>query len=53
MEFFGIAVDGGVVVFPITYIIGDLIVEFYGKKITKNIEYRSIWLDYYRFMLVM
>ena len=32
-NFFGIAVDGGVVVFPITYIIGDLIVEFYGKKI--------------------
>ena len=36
-NFFGIAVDGGVVVFPITYIIGDLIVEFYGKKIAKNI----------------
>lgn len=36
-DFFGIAVDGGVVVFPLTYIIGDLIVEFYGKKIAKNI----------------
>lgn len=36
-NFFGIAVDGGVVLFPITYIIGDLIVEFYGKKIAKNI----------------
>lgn len=36
-NFFGIAVDGGVVVFPLTYIIGDLIVEFYGKKIAKNI----------------
>lgn len=36
-DFFGIAVDGGVVVFPLTYIIGDLIVEFYGKKTAKNI----------------
>ena len=36
-DFFGIAVDGGVVVFPITYIIGDLIVEFYGKKTAKTI----------------
>lgn len=36
-NFFGIAVDGGIVVFPLMYIIGDLIVEFYGKKIAKNI----------------
>lgn len=36
-DFFGIAVDGGVVVFPLTYIIGDCIVEFYGKKIAKSI----------------
>ena len=34
---FGIAVDGGVIVFPLTYIIGDLTVEFYGKKIAKNV----------------
>lgn len=36
-DFFGIAVDGGVIVFPLTYIIGDLIVEFYGKKIAKSV----------------
>ena len=36
-NFFGIAVDGGVILFPITYILGDLIVEFYGKKIAKSI----------------
>lgn len=36
-DLFGIAVDGGVIVFPITYILGDLIVEFYGKKIAKII----------------
>lgn len=34
---FGIAVDGGVVVFPLTYIVGDLIVEFYGKKVARHI----------------
>lgn len=36
-NFFGIAVDGGIILFPLTYIIGDLIIEFYGKKIAKNI----------------
>lgn len=36
-NFFGIAVDGGVIVFPLSYIIGDLIVEFYGKKVAKDI----------------
>lgn len=36
-NFFGIAVDGGVVLFPLTYIIGDLMIEFYGKKIAKNV----------------
>ncbi|MFR6607619.1 MAG: queuosine precursor transporter [[Clostridium] innocuum] len=43
--FFGIAVDGGVVVFPITYIIGDLIVEFYGKKIAKNIILAGFFIN--------
>lgn len=36
-DFFGIAVDGGVVVLPLTYIIGDLIVECYGKKIADSV----------------
>lgn len=36
-DFFGIAVDGGIIVFPLTYIIGDLIVEFYGKTVAKHI----------------
>lgn len=36
-DLFGIAVDGGVIVFPLTYIIGDLIVEFYGKKVAKTV----------------
>lgn len=29
---FGIAVDGGLLVFPLTYIVGDLLVELYGRK---------------------
>lgn len=29
---FGIPVDGGIVMFPITYIIGDLLVEIYGQR---------------------
>lgn len=32
-NFFGIAVDGGIVLFPLSYIIGDLVVELYGKKL--------------------
>lgn len=36
-DFFGVAVDGGIAVFPLTYILSDLIVEFYGKHIAKHI----------------
>lgn len=44
-NFFGIAVDGGVVVFPITYILGDLIVEFYGKKTAKDIVFAGFFVN--------
>lgn len=44
-DFFGIAVDGGIVLFPLTYIIGDLIVEFYGKKIAKNIIFAGFLMN--------
>lgn len=40
-NFLGIAVDGGLIVFPLTYILGDLIVEFYGKKMAKSIIWAS------------
>lgn len=42
---FGIAVDGGVIVFPLTYIIGDLIIEFYGKKTAKNIIFAGFTVN--------
>lgn len=44
-NFFGIAVDGGVILFPLTYIIGDLIVEFYGKKIAKHIIFAGFLVN--------
>lgn len=31
-DLFGIPVDGGIVMFPITYILGDLLVEIYGRR---------------------
>ncbi len=33
----GIAVDGGLVLFPLTYILGDLIVELFGRKMAKTV----------------
>lgn len=44
-DFFGIAVDGGIIVFPLTYILGDLIIEFYGKQIAKQIIFAGFWLN--------
>ena len=44
-DLFGIAVDGGVVVFPLTYIIGDLIVEFYGRRIARNVILASFLVN--------
>lgn len=42
---FGIAVDGGILCFPISYILGDIIIEFYGKKIAKSVIFSSILLN--------
>lgn len=44
-DFFGIAVDGGLVAFPLTYIIGDLIVEFFGKKTSKDIIFAGFFIN--------
>jgi hypothetical protein len=42
---FGIAVDGGILCFPISYILGDVIIEFYGKKVAKSVIFSSILLN--------
>lgn len=41
----GIAVDGGVVLFPVTYIIGDLIVELFGQKTARTIIYAGFLVN--------
>ena len=41
----GIAVDGGLVLFPLTYILGDLIVEVFGKSTSKTIIYASFLVN--------
>ena len=38
---FGIAADGGLIIFPITYIIGDLVVALYGKEKANLIVFMS------------
>ena len=35
-DFFGIAVDGGIIIFPLSYIMGDVIVEIFGEKTARS-----------------
>ena len=41
----GVAVDGGLVLFPLTYILGDLIIEFFGLKISKSVVYSGFLIN--------
>ena len=34
---FGISVDGGLVIFPLSYVIGDIIMELFGRKIANRV----------------
>lgn len=45
IDFFGIAVDGGVVIFPISYIVGDVVVELFGKKQAKVVIWAGFGLN--------
>lgn len=36
-NFFGIPVDAGILLFPVSYIVGDLLVAFYGEKIANHV----------------
>lgn len=38
-NFCGIAVDGGIAIFPLSYIIGDVVMELYGKKIGDHVVF--------------
>lgn len=42
---FGIAVDGGLVIFPLSYILGDLIVELYGRKTARTVIWASFAIN--------
>lgn len=44
-NFFGLPVDGGIVIFPLSYIISDLVMEFFGKKTSKFIIYASFTIN--------
>lgn len=44
-NFCGIAVDGGIVCFPLTYIISDLCVEFFHKENAKKIIYAGFLVN--------
>lgn len=44
-DFFGVAVDGGVVIFPISYIVGDVVVELFGKKQAKTVIWAGFGLN--------
>lgn len=44
-DFFGIPVDGGIAIFPLTYIIGDLVVELYGKKLANYTIYVGFFIN--------
>lgn len=41
----GISVDGGLVLFPLTYILGDLTVELYGEKISRSVIWAGFALN--------
>lgn len=44
-DFCGIPVDGGIAIFPLTYIIGDVVVELYGKKHANMVLYMGFILN--------
>lgn len=37
----GIPVDGGLVLFPLSYVLGDLLVEIYGERTANNVAWAS------------
>ena len=50
-NFYGLAVDGGIVLFPISYVIGDVAVELYGKKEARRIIVGSFLINFIAMMI--
>ena len=44
-SFFGVAVDGGLIIFPLSYVLGDLVMEFYGRKTARTITFASFLIN--------
>lgn len=44
-DLFGVAVDGGIVIFPLSYILGDVIVEIFGQKSARNVIFAGFFLN--------
>lgn len=45
MSFFGVGIDGGVLAFPILYVLGDVVVELFGKEVAKKVIYASFLVN--------
>lgn len=46
IDVMGISYDAGVILYPVTYIVGDLIMEFFGRKSANLIAVISFFLDF-------
>ena len=44
-NFAGVAVDGGIILFPFSYVLGDVIVEIFGRKKADRIVWTSLGLN--------
>ncbi|MBQ3325590.1 queuosine precursor transporter [Candidatus Saccharibacteria bacterium] len=42
---FGIPVDGGLLLFPISYVVGDILMEIYGKKVADSVAALAVSLN--------
>lgn len=42
---FGIPFDGGLILFPLSYIMGDLVVELYGKRVARTVIWAGFSLN--------
>lgn len=51
-DFFGIPIDCGIFVFPLTYIVGDLMVEIFGQKMADRASVVAAWMAFFALMCV-
>lgn len=44
-DFCGIAIDGGIIIFPVSYVLGDIAVEFFGKEAANRIVLAALAMN--------